>query len=167
MDDDWDLHAVVRGCSPAFTTTTTTPAATNDKPFPSFSFHDDQTSFDFPDFAGLREVYQDFCGDDPTPPANADIAATDTNSIPAAHFFQSHQQIVQIKPSPQMNMQIQENNIQFNNPPRLGSSSSHNFPAANAQPIRPRRRLYAFSFLFLYLYYLFFFKIRQYRLIVI
>ncbi|KAI3458085.1 hypothetical protein Pfo_014748 [Paulownia fortunei] len=156
MDDDWDLHAVVRGCAAAVTnttvsTTTSTTSTSTNNPFPSFSsmpFHDDQNyPFDFPGltddrndpFQGLQEIYQEFCVEAPPPAttAAADIAATSTISIPAAHVFQPHQDIVQIRPPLQMNMQSQEN-IQFNNP-RLGSSS-HSFPAANPQAIRPRRR---------------------------
>ncbi|KAL7146246.1 hypothetical protein ABFS83_06G027700 [Erythranthe nasuta] len=173
MDDDWDLHAVVRGCAAAAAAVSTntasaatTAAANNDDPFPSFSymsFHDDQTSFDFPDlvvddtngdpFQGLREIYQEFCVDDDTPPPPptttapaADIAA-DTNWAispnPSANFFQPHQEIAQIKPAPhsQENIQFNNNNNNNNHRPPGSSSSSHNFPAAiNPQPIRPRRR---------------------------
>ncbi|KAL8049575.1 hypothetical protein ABFX02_06G028000 [Erythranthe guttata] len=171
MDDDWDLHAVVRGCAAAAAAVSTntasaatTAAANNDDPFPSFSymsFHDDQTSFDFPDlvvddrnedpFQGLREIYQEFCVDDAPPPATtapaADISAADTtcwaiSGNPSANFFQPHQEIAQIKPPThsQENIQFNNNNNNNHRPPG-SSSSSHNFPAAiNPQPIRPRRR---------------------------
>ncbi|EYU25159.1 hypothetical protein ABFS82_06G027300 [Erythranthe guttata] len=164
MDDDWDLHAVVRGCAAAaVSTNTASAAANNDDPFPSFSymsFHDDQTSFDFPDlvvddtngdpFQGLREIYQEFCVDDDAPPPPqtttapaADIAA-DTNwaisANPSANFFQPRQEIAQIKPPQHSQENIQFNNNNNNHRPG-SSSSSHNFPAAiNPQPIRPRRR---------------------------
>ncbi|KAK6155638.1 hypothetical protein DH2020_009886 [Rehmannia glutinosa] len=144
-DDDWDLHAVVRGCA-AVTTTTSTAAAVNNPFPPTTTFHDDQNSFDFHDdpFQGLQDVYRELCVESPPPPAAADIATTTSTicNIPAAHVFQPRQEIVQIKSPPplQMNVQNQENNnIQFNNP-RFGSSS-HNFPATNnPQPIRQRRR---------------------------
>ncbi|PIN16278.1 hypothetical protein CDL12_11064 [Handroanthus impetiginosus] len=148
MDDDWDLHAVVRGCTSATTTTASaaTPTTTSD-PFPSFSskpFHEDQNSFDFPGlmddrnenpFQGLQEIYQEFCVDPPSPPASTSAV---TISTPAGHVFQSHQEIVQVQPPlVQMNMQNQES-LPFMSP-RLGSSS-HGFSAINPQPIRPRRR---------------------------
>ncbi|KAL0299593.1 UNVERIFIED_CONTAM: putative WRKY transcription factor 27 [Sesamum radiatum] len=154
MDDDWDLHAVVRGCAAVTTTTTdTTSTTTANNPFPSFSstpnFHEDhQDSFDFPGliddrndpFQGLQEIYQEFCLDAP-PPATTSSAGVDTATVPvpAAQVFQPHREIVQIQPPLlQMNMQSQES-IQFKNP-TLASPSHHSFPAANPQPIRQRRR---------------------------
>ncbi|KAG8381243.1 hypothetical protein BUALT_Bualt06G0102200 [Buddleja alternifolia] len=118
MDDDWDLHAVVKGCSAAATTTRVSAAttSTDNNPFPSFSsmnFHDDQNSFDFhgiidhdgnDPFQGLQEIYQEFCGD-PSPPT----AASSTVSVMAAQVFQPHQEIMQIQPSLGMNMQMQGN----------------------------------------------------------
>ncbi|KAK4431421.1 putative WRKY transcription factor 27 [Sesamum alatum] len=154
MDDDWDLHAVVRGCAAVTTTTTdtttTTTTTTANDPFPSFSstpnFHEDQDSFDFPGliddrndpFQGLQEIYQEFCLDAPPPATSSAAAAV---PIPAAQAFQPHKEIVQIQPPVllQMNMPSQES-IQFKNP-RLATSPSHNnFTAANPQPIRQRRR---------------------------
>ncbi|KAL0318080.1 UNVERIFIED_CONTAM: hypothetical protein Sangu_2222300 [Sesamum angustifolium] len=96
MDDDWDLHAVVRGCAAVTTTTTdTTSTTTANNPFPSFSstpnFHEDhQDSFDFPGliddrndpFQGLQEIYQEFCLDAP-PPANNSSAGVDTATVPS------------------------------------------------------------------------------------
>ncbi|KAK6155632.1 hypothetical protein DH2020_009880 [Rehmannia glutinosa] len=148
-DDDWDLHAVVRGCAAVTTTTSTAAAAATNNPFPpTTTFHDDQNSFDhFHDdpFQGLQEVYRELCVDESPPPAAADIpvAASTICNIPAAHVFQPRQEIVQVKSPPPLQINIvqnqENNNIQFNNP-RFGSSS-HNFPATNnPQPIRQRRR---------------------------
>ncbi|GFQ08295.1 WRKY transcription factor 22 [Phtheirospermum japonicum] len=144
-DDDWDLHAVVRGCAAvtAASASTTAAAATNNPTFPSLPTAD-QNSFDFlrddhninDPFQGLQEAYRELCGDAPPPPT-----ITAAASMPAAHnVFQPRQEMMQVLKSPlQMsNVQSQEN-IQFDNP-SLGSSSSHNFPATNPQPNRQRRR---------------------------
>ncbi|XP_011076091.1 probable WRKY transcription factor 27 isoform X2 [Sesamum indicum] len=153
MDDDWDLHAVVRGCAAVTTTSTdTTTTTTANNPFPSFSstpnFHEvHQDSFDFPGliddrndpFQGLQEIYQEFCLDAPPPATSSSGVDTATVPVPAVQVFQPHREIAQIQPPLlQMNMQTQES-IQFKNP-TLASPSHHSFPAANPQPIRQRRR---------------------------
>ncbi|KAG6387724.1 hypothetical protein SASPL_152916 [Salvia splendens] len=108
MDDDWDLHAVVRGCAASSTTTTVATTAAVDAPFPPFHCNA-QNPFDFSvdvrndPFQGLREIYQEFCGEDPPPTSAA--AASVTPSPP-----QAHQYFMQFKPPPlRLNMPIHEN----------------------------------------------------------
>ncbi|KZV19665.1 hypothetical protein F511_30833 [Dorcoceras hygrometricum] len=127
MDDDWGLHAVVRGCA----TFNTTASAVADIPFPSSSslpLHNDKNSYEFADigddrddpFQGLREIYKKFCVDEQFSPTAANPP----------------QETLQM-PAPRMNMQTQGNS-QFNVNP--ASASSLSVPAANCQPIRNRRR---------------------------
>ncbi|KAL6541559.1 WRKY transcription factor [Orobanche gracilis] len=140
--DDWDLHAVVRGCAAASTTTT----ATDIPILPSFSTADFQNPLDFlkydnnDHFRGLREVSREFGSDHAQTPATT-TCATGSISVTAAHNIFDHprQYIMQIlKPQLRMdNLHIQEN-IQFSNP-GIGSSLSHNLPAKNPQPNRQRR----------------------------
>ncbi|KAL1552833.1 WRKY transcription factor [Salvia divinorum] len=133
MDDDWDLHAVVRGCAASATTTTVSTAAVSaDDLFPPF--HDNQNNtFDFSvdvrndPFQGLREIYQEFCGEDQPPTAAASV-------MPCPPPPQ-RQDFMQIKPPPlRLNMPIHEN-VRFH----IGSSHQ-NYPAAIPPPVRPRRR---------------------------
>ncbi|XP_042037959.1 probable WRKY transcription factor 27 [Salvia splendens] len=133
MDDDWDLHAVVRGCAASSTTTTVATTAAVDAPFPPFHCNA-QNPFDFSvdvrndPFQGLREIYQEFCGEDPPPTSAA--AASVTPSPP-----QAHQYFMQFKPPPlRLNMPIHEN-VRFH----IGSSHQ-NYPATIPPPVRPRRR---------------------------
>lgn len=138
MDDDWDLHAVVRGCAANATTTTAAAAAATSNPLP---FHDDQNTFDFSvedctitdPFQGLQEIYQELCGGDDPPPTAAGGAMPFS---PPLAVQQPHQDLMQMKPPLRVNMQIQEN-VQFNIP--------RNFPAAVPQPVRPRRRYLSLS----------------------
>ncbi|KAG6409864.1 hypothetical protein SASPL_127906 [Salvia splendens] len=131
MDDDWDLHAVVRGCAASSTTATVSTTAAADDPFPPF--HDNgQNPFDFSvdvrndPFQGLREIYQEFCGED-QPPTSASVMP----SPPPPR-----QDFMQFKPPPplRLNMPIHEN-VRFH----IGSSHQ-NYPAAIPPPVRPRRR---------------------------
>lgn len=136
MDDDWDLHAVVRGCAAARSPnpTTTTAAAARANALPTLSSNlppPDQTQnssfhgrMDDPDpFQGLHQIYQEFIGNHPPPP-HTTTAATAVVPVPVGLAFQPHQEMVQIAPPLQMNMQ--------------------RFPAPVAQHIRPRRRLLNF-----------------------
>ncbi|KAL6533204.1 WRKY transcription factor [Orobanche minor] len=138
-DDDWDLHAVVRGCAAASTTTT----ATDIPSLPSFSSAEVQNPLDFlkydnnDPFRGLRELG----GDHAQTSSTTTTCATGSISIPAAHniFDQPRQNIMQIlKPPLRMDILDSQENIQFSNP-GIGSSSSHNLPATNPQPSRQRR----------------------------
>ncbi|XP_073311507.1 WRKY transcription factor 22-like [Primulina huaijiensis] len=128
MDDDWDLHAVVRGCAAPSNTTNnhspiTSPPLLHDEENPDLI--DDHT---VNPFQGLHEIYREFCADQ-LPSA---ATAANTVSFPAGNDSQGLQQ------PPQMNyMQMQEN-MQFKNP--VFGSSSLSFPAASSQSDRPRRR---------------------------
>ncbi|XP_073025026.1 WRKY transcription factor 22-like [Primulina eburnea] len=127
-DDDWDLHAVVRGCAGPSTATdnhspiSTSPPLLHGDENPGFI--DDQM---VNPFQGLHEIYREFCADQ-SPPA----AAADAVYFPGDNDFQSLQQ------ESQMNMRRQEN-LQFKNP-IFGSSSLSFLAASSCQSNRPRRR---------------------------
>ncbi|KAL2527360.1 WRKY domain-containing protein [Abeliophyllum distichum] len=150
MDDDWDLYAVVKGCTTTAvassdTTNTTTPVNNNNiapaedsflsSGCMSSTFLDDDTSFDFPSlmedtsdgpFHGLEEFCKEFCMN----PSASGITDTTTTQIPSHQQIQPPQEIHQLQPQ-QMNVQREEN-------PIIGSS--FNFRTTNPQPIRPRGR---------------------------
>ncbi|GER34357.1 WRKY DNA-binding protein 27 [Striga asiatica] len=155
-DDDWDLHAVVRGYASAAATTPTTSAAVDagggGPDFPSFSLPaPDQVSFDFlagevvanDAFQGLQEAYRELCGGTPPPPASSAGAASGLSAPAAYNVFQPSQEVMQIRLPPLVmnNVQIHES-IQFGKPGFIGGSSDNNFLATNInpQPIRQRRR---------------------------
>ncbi|XP_073032687.1 WRKY transcription factor 22-like [Primulina eburnea] len=143
MDDDWDLHAVVRGCASTGTTNTTASAAA-DSPFPSsssFPLHNDENSYGFSDlvddrddpFQGLHEIYKKFCVDEEFSPSAA-VSSSSLVPTPAA------QEILQMPP-PQINMQTQEKSQSKINPVCASSSSNClNIPLFNSSPIQNRRR---------------------------
>ncbi|KAL3653571.1 WRKY transcription factor [Castilleja foliolosa] len=117
-DDDWDLHAVVRGCAAS-----TAAAAATDNPTFLSSPKADKNPLNF-----LRVDDHVNIINDPLHSSNT-AGATSMVSFPAAgNVFQ---------PPLQMNNVQSQENIQFNNT-RIGSSSSssHNYP----QPNRQRRR---------------------------
>ncbi|XP_073127961.1 WRKY transcription factor 22-like [Henckelia pumila] len=128
-DDDWDLHAVVRGCAaPGTATGNHSPISTSPQ-----LLHDDESPAGLIDdhmvnpFQGLNEIYREFCADQSPP------SAANTVYFPAGNDFQSLQQ-----PPQMMNMQRQEN-LQFKN--AIFGSSSLSVPAgSNSQTNRPRRR---------------------------
>ncbi|KAL3630653.1 WRKY transcription factor [Castilleja foliolosa] len=135
-DDDWDLHAVVRGCAAVIATSAAPTLPTTDQN--SFDFlKDDNGTY----FQGLQEAYRELCGDAPSPPTITTAGATSMFSLPVTHsVLQPRQGMVHILKAPlQMNNLQSQENIHFNNP-RLGSSSSHSFPATNPHPNRQRRR---------------------------
>ncbi|KZV29551.1 putative WRKY transcription factor 27 [Dorcoceras hygrometricum] len=128
-DDDWDLHAVVRGCA-APSTATNNPSPITSPPL----LHDDENpglinDLSVDPFQGFHEIYREFCADQ-SPPATADAS---TVSFPVGNDFQSFFQ----QPSQITNMQRHEN-LLLNNPVFVPSSLS--FPAASSQSIRSRRR---------------------------
>ncbi|XP_073316229.1 WRKY transcription factor 22-like isoform X2 [Primulina huaijiensis] len=148
MDDDWDLHAVVRGCATTGTTNTTASAAA-DSPFPSsssFPLHNDEKSYGFSDlvddrddpFQGLHEIYRKFCVEEEiSPPA----AVSSSSLVPTPEAYNT-QEILQMPP-PQMNMQTQvKSQFKINNPVCASSSSSNslNIPSTNSPPIQNRRK---------------------------
>ncbi|KAL8557304.1 hypothetical protein ACS0TY_004657 [Phlomoides rotata] len=111
-DDDWDLHAVVRGCAAVLAATRSAPQSNTLPTLPSDSDQTQNSSFHFPTLQDYMIVQSQL---PPPPPTTAVMP------IPAAHLFQSHQEMVRIRPPLQMNMQ--------------------RFPAAAAAiPQRPRRR---------------------------
>ncbi|CAA0812946.1 Probable WRKY transcription factor 27 [Striga hermonthica] len=151
-NDDWDLHAVVRGYASAAATTPASPstAVGGGPDFPSFSPPaPDQVSFDFltgevgAPFQGLQEAYRELCGDTPPPPASPAGAASGVWPPAAYNVFQPSQEVMEIRLPPLVmnNVQIRES-IQFGKPGFIGGSSAHNFPATNINPhpIRQRRR---------------------------
>ncbi|XP_075495922.1 WRKY transcription factor 22-like isoform X2 [Primulina tabacum] len=146
MDDDWDLHAVVRGCATTGTTNTTVSAA-DDSPFPSsssFPLHNVENSQGFSDlvddrddpFQGLHEIYRKFCVEEEISPPAA-VSSSSLVPTPAAYITQ---EILQMPP-PQMNMQTQVKS-QFKINPVCASSSSNslNIPSTNSPPIQNRRK---------------------------
>ncbi|XP_073032449.1 WRKY transcription factor 22-like isoform X3 [Primulina eburnea] len=144
MDDDWDLHAVVRGCTTTGTTNTTASAAA-DNAFPSSSFplHNDENSYGFSDlvdgrddpFQGLHEIYKKFCVEEEISPPAA-VSSSSLVPTPAAY---NTQEILQMPP-PQMNMQIQvKSQLKINPVCASSSSSSLDIPSTNSPPIQNRR----------------------------
>ncbi|XP_073032450.1 WRKY transcription factor 22-like isoform X4 [Primulina eburnea] len=145
MDDDWDLHAVVRGCTTTGTTNTTASAAA-DNAFPSSSFplHNDENSYGFSDlvdgrddpFQGLHEIYKKFCVEEEISPPAA-VSSSSLVPTPAAY---NTQEILQMPP-PQMNMQIQvKSQLKINPVCASSSSSSLDIPSTNSPPIQNRRK---------------------------
>ncbi|CAI9771945.1 unnamed protein product [Fraxinus pennsylvanica] len=155
MDNDWDLYAVVKGCTATASTSTTTPVIYSnmspaDDPFLSsgsmstFLDDDDVASFNFPSlvedrpdgaFQGLEEFCKEFCIDPALAAAASGITATTTSTIPVGQLFPSQRQIQPTQEIPQM--QPQHVNLQMDNP-FIGSSV--NFRNTNPQTIRQRRR---------------------------
>lgn len=144
MDDDWDLHAVLRGFSTTGTTNTNASTAT-DSPFPSSSslpLHNNENSYGFSDrvderddpFQGLHEIYRKFCVDEQISPSSAVASSL----VPTSAAY-NNQEILQMPP-PQMNMQTQENSQFKINPVCASSSNSLNIPASNSPPTRNRRK---------------------------
>lgn len=164
MDNDWDLYAVVKGCTATAstsTTTTTTPVdnsnmSPSDDPFLSsgsmstFLDDDDDESFNFPSlvedrpdgaFQGLEEFCKEFCIDPALAAAASGITAT-TSTLPVGQVFPSQHQIQPTQEIPQM--QPQHVNLPTENP-FIGSSI--NFGTTNPQTIRQRRRYHFLAFL--------------------
>lgn len=127
MDNDWDLHAVVRGCAAP------TNATNNHYPITSPPLlHDDESPDLIGDhmvnpFQGLHEIYREFCADQ-SPPA---ATAANTESFQVGNDFQGLQQ------PPQMNYMQRQENLQLNS---VFGSSSLSFPVASSQSKRPRTR---------------------------